>query len=145
MTVPKVLFFLALAACGKSHADQCTKVIDGYNAVGETMRAGFGDGTDPDKIDAQAAAIDKATTAFNGIELADAKIKAVRDEFATVVTKHVANLKVMAGLVRDAKDPAKADAAAKKITAVVADFEAEQPKVVAAKQAMMTECNATSK
>jgi hypothetical protein len=141
----KILFVLALAACGKSHTDQCSKVIEGYNALGEAMRAGFGDGTDPDKIDAQAAAIDKATTALKGIELADAKVKAVRDDLGTIVTTHAANLKTMAGLVRDAKDPAKADAAAKKVTAIVAEFEAEQPKLVAAKQAMMTECNATSK
>jgi len=101
--------------------------------------------SDPDKIDAQAAAIDRAATAFNGIDLADAKVKAVRDDLAAVIVKHVANLKVMASLVRDARDPSKAEAAAAKITAIGADFEAEKPTLVAAKQAMVTECNATSK
>ena len=145
MTVHKILFVLALAACGNSHADQCSKVIEGYNALGEAMRAGFGDGTDPDKIDAQAAAIDKTLTSFKGLDLKDAKVKSVRDDLAAIITTHDSNLKTMATLVRDAKDPAKADAAAKKVTAIAADFEAEQPKMVAAKQSLMTECNATSK
>lgn len=137
MTWSRMLFVLALAACGKSHADQCSKVIEGYNALGEAMRAGFGDGTDPDKIDAQAVAIDNAAKALGGIELADAKVKAVRDGLTAVVTKHVANLKTMAGLVR-AKDD-------QKLTAIAADFEAEKATMVSAKQALMTECNATSK
>ena len=135
----------ALGACGKSKADQCSKMIAAYNDVGETMRKGFGDGSDPAAIDANVTEIDKATKAFVAIDVSDAKLKTVRDDLAKVFEKHVANLKTMAAGVRDAKDPSKADAALKKINAIAAEVESEKPAMLAAKQGLMTECNATAK
>ena len=135
----------ALTACGKSKADQCTKVIEGYNGVGDAMRKPVGDFTDPEAIAASATAIEGANKTFAGIDVSDGSVKKVRDDLANVFTKHAANLKAMAAAAREAKDPGKAEAAVAKIKAVGADIEGMKSQMVSAKQALMTECNATSK
>jgi hypothetical protein len=146
MTITRTaILVVALAACGKSKAEQCTKVIDSYNQVGEAMRKGFGDGTDPAAVDANVNEIEKAAKAFSALDVSDASVKTVRDGLATVFTTHVANLREMATGMRDAKDPKKADAAVAKVNAIAAKVEGEKSAMVAAKQALMAECNATAK
>jgi hypothetical protein len=146
MTITRtVILVVALAACGKSKAEQCTKVIDAYNQVGEAMRKGFGDGTDPAAVDANVSEIEKAAKAFSALEVSDATIKTVRDGLATVFDAHVANMHEMAAGIRDAKDPKKADAALAKVNAIAAKVESQKSAMLAAKQALMTACNATAK
>ena len=146
MTITRTaILVLALAACGKSKTDQCSKVIEAYNQVGEAMRKGFGDGTDPAAVEANVNEIEKAAKAFSALDVSDAGVKTVRDGLAAVFTTHVANLREMAAGVRDAKDPKKADAAVAKVNAIAAKVEGEKSSMLAAKQALMTECNATAK
>jgi hypothetical protein len=136
----------ALAACGKSKADQCSKVIEGYNAVGDAMRKGGGDVSDPATVEASAAAIETANKSFAALDVSDSGVKKVRDDLANVFGKHAANLKAMAAAAREGnKDPSKAEAAVAKIKVVGADIEGMKSQMVAAKQALMSECNATSK
>jgi vacuolar-type H+-ATPase subunit I/STV1 len=146
MTITRTaILVVALAACGKSKAEQCTKVIDAYNQVGEAMRKGFGDGTDPAAVDANVNEIEKAAKTFSALDVSDGGVKKVRDGLASVFDTHVANLREMAAGMRDAKDPKKADAALAKVNAVAAKVEGQKSAMVAAKQALMTECNATAK
>jgi hypothetical protein len=132
-------------ACGNGKSEQCKVAIDAYNVVGETMRKGFGDGTDPDAIDAHIKEVENATKAFVGLDVSDSGLKTARNNLATVFRTHTTTLTKMAGLIREAKDPAKADAALTKINAIAAEFEGVKTTMLASKQAFMTECNATSK
>jgi hypothetical protein len=146
MTITRTaILVLALAACGKSKAEQCTKVIDAYNQVGEAMRKGFGDGTDPAAVDANVNEIEKAAKALSALDVSDAGVKTVRDGLTAVFDMHVANLREMASGIRDAKDPKKADAAVARVNAIAAKVEGQKSAMIAAKQALMTECNATAK
>jgi hypothetical protein len=136
---------VALAACGKSKLEQCNKVIERYNAVGEVIRAGFGDGSDPTAIEANAAAIEKATTEFAAVDVSDDKLAKVRADLATLFAKHTANMQAIALAVRDAKDPGRADAANKRLAEATSAAETIAPAIAAAKQALMTECHTTAK
>src|SRR5262249_22318583 len=108
MTITRMaILVVALAACGKSKAEQCTKVIDAYNQVGEAMRKGFGDGTDPAAVDANVNEIEKAAKAFSALDVSEASVKKVRDGLASVFDAHVANMREMAAGMRDAHDPKK--------------------------------------
>lgn len=136
---------LALAGCGNSKADQCSKVIAGYNAVGEAMRKGFGDGSDPAAIEANVAAIEAASKALTAAEVRDAGLLKVRGELAALFTRHATTMRAMAGAVRDSKDPARADASAKALASAATEAQATAPAISAAKLALMAECNATAK
>src|SRR5262245_50604497 len=127
MTITRTaILVVALAACGKSKAEQCTKVIDAYNQVGEAMRKGFGDGTDPAAVDANVSEIEKAAKSFSALEVSDGGVKKVRDGLVAVFDTHVANMREMAGGIRDAKDPKKADAALAKVNAIAAKVEGQK-------------------
>jgi len=140
-----LVLVLALAACGKSKAAQCTEVIETYNAVGEAIRKGVGDGSDPAVIEATTKGVEDATKAFIAVDVKDSGVKSARDDLAKAFTDHIAIMKKMAGAVRDAKDPAKADAAMKTINAAAASSEKTTASIQTSKQALMTVCNATAK
>lgn len=148
MTNPRIALWFAVAvsipACGKSKADQCSAVIAGYNTVSETVRKGIGDGTDPVLIENSTTAIEEASRSFETVEVSDAKVKVVQGDLTKAFDGYTAKLKQMASLVRDAKDPAKAEAATAKIVAIAADFETTKTALVNSKQALMSECGATA-
>ncbi|MCW5805664.1 MAG: hypothetical protein KIT31_25060 [Deltaproteobacteria bacterium] len=140
--------FVALAisatAC-RTKSAQCSDVIETYNALGEEMRKGIGDGTDPAAIEKAADAIDDKAKAFLAVDISEAALKTARDGLADTVGKHTRLLREMAGAVRDSTDAKKSDAAMKTIDGARSQFDAIATAIGSHKQSIITVCNATPK
>jgi hypothetical protein len=133
------------SGCGKSKAEECSAIIEKYNAVGEAMRKGFGDGTDPAAIEANAKEVEAASTSFSNVSVKTEKVKAVQTNLAKVFADYARLMKSMAGALRDVKDPAKTDAANARLTEASTAAEAIKTELTEKKQALLTECGATAK
>lgn len=147
-TIKSLLLAAALvisATACRTKTAQCSDVIETYNALGEEMRKGIGDGTDPVAIEKAADAIDAKAKELVAVEIEEKALKTARDGLADAVAKHTKLLREMAGAVRDSKDAKKADAALKTIDGAKQQFEAIASAFGSHKQSIMAVCNATPK
>lgn len=138
-----VVATLAQVGCGKSKVDQCNAVIETYNAVGTAVRRGFGDGTDPEVMVANIKEVEDAVDKFEATSISDAAVKASRDTLAATFRDYTKHAKLLAEVVRDAKQPAKAAAAEARLAGVQKSLEATAQNIGAGKQQLASACNTT--
>jgi hypothetical protein len=124
---------LAASACGRSKVDQCNAFIDRANAAQNTINALKLDSDDPKKLEADAAKIDAEAKAVKAVDVKDEKLVKFRDDYAANLTKLSSNVKDLAKLQADAKNPAKAatiEAQAKKLETDADTIEKDESKLV---------------
>lgn len=138
-----VVATFAQVGCGKSKVEQCNAVIETYNAVGTAVRQGLGDGTDPEVVVARVKEVEAAVDKFEAVSLSDAAVKTSRDTLAATFRDYTKHANALAEVVRDAKQPAKADAAEARLGVVQKGLETTAQNIVAGKQQLASACNTT--
>lgn len=114
---------LSVVACGKSKVDQCNAFIEQANASQTTIAALNLESEDPAVLEAAAVKIEGDAKKVDAVELKDEKLVGFKTDYVKNLNGLGKTARDLAGIQKDAKDPAKAAAVEAKAKTVVADAE----------------------
>jgi hypothetical protein len=124
VVISLVVLPLSLAACGKSKVEQCNSLVDHAGKAQSAVGALSLDSDDPKVLQDGAAKVEAAAKAFTAVELKDEKLVGFRNSYGELLTSLSKIVTDVAAATTEAKDPAKADAAAAKTKKLVDDANA---------------------
>lgn len=101
---------LVLGACGKSKTEQCNAFVDRANLAQSVIDGLRLDSDDAALLEKGAASVEAEAKKFAALELKDEKLVAFRTTYASTLDTLGKMMHELAGLQKDAKDPAKVDA-----------------------------------
>jgi hypothetical protein len=101
---------LLLGACGKSKVEQCNAFVDRANQAQTVINGLKLESDDAALLEKGAASVEAEAKAFAALELKDEKLVGFRTTYAATLDSLGKIMHELAGLQKDAKDPAKADA-----------------------------------
>ncbi len=101
---------LLSAACGKSKIEQCNAFVDRANQAQTVINGLKLESDDAALLEKGAASVEAEAKAFAALELKDEKLVGFRTTYAATLDSLGKIMHELAGLQKDAKDPAKADA-----------------------------------
>lgn len=113
----------SLVACGKSKIDQCNAFIEQANASQTAVSGLDAAADDATKLEAAATKIEEAAKKVDTVELKDEKLVGFKGNYVKNLNALAKTAKDLAGIQKDAKDPAKGAAAETKLKTVLADAE----------------------
>ncbi len=101
---------LVLGACGKSKVEQCNAFVDRASQAQTVINGLKLESDDAALLEKGAASVEDEAKKFAALELKDEKLVGFRAAYATTLDSLAKIMHELAGLQKDAKDPAKSDA-----------------------------------